>query len=268
MLGIYSHRANDLRCLKKRFSVYSRIYSTTDWTDFIRSSEAFSGAVLGLSNEFRRPRKNIKKFTRFREDCAVLYIVDRSCTSLGGLERNTIDKCITRTDFNSLRSLASVVARLKDRSFLLRIVRLTSEQPGFPPGAGRVIRASFQAGHPIFRVQEVARRLNCDRRSLWYRWTRFVGDESDVELRKFLGWLMLLEAHSRKAPSQSWEAVAQSIKVSLSTLRRSAHKHTGSSLGRLAGYSTNSVLQQIITCYHGDSGLSRLGLDKTGIIET
>lgn len=93
-----------------------------------------------------------------------------------------------------------------------------------------VVRA-LRSRPPLTSVQELAGELERDRRTLWHHWRSAVDEEqSELTLKGFLDWIVLLRAAAMKTESRSWHDVADELGVHARTLRRVVQRRTGSSL--------------------------------------
>lgn len=136
---------------------------------------------------------------------------------------------------DELSDLPAAVQAAETERRLQRLERRVREADHLPGTLATAVGRSLRSRPPLTSVQELAGELGRDRRTLWHHWRSVVDDgESDLTLKGFLDWIVLLRAAAMKSESRSWQDVAEELGVHARTLRRVAQRRTGESLRDLS----------------------------------
>lgn len=124
--------------------------------------------------------------------------------------------------------LGPAVERARERLLRRRFADHVDPSERISPLLRKALVLACRAETPVVSVTALARRVDCDRRTLWLHWKR--ARPKEAHLKDFLSWLLLLRAVGLKTPGRSWRAVAEEIGVHTQTLRRLCRRVTGVTL--------------------------------------
>lgn len=134
-----------------------------------------------------------------------------------------------------LSDLPAAVRGAETERRLQKLGRRVREADHLPDTLVAAIGQSLRSRPPLTSVQELAGELDRDRRTLWHHWRSAMDDgQTDLTLKGFLDWVLLLRATAMKSGSRSWHDVAGELGVHARTLRRVAQRRTGASLRDLS----------------------------------
>lgn len=154
-------------------------------------------------------------------------------------------------------SLVSTIERIQSAAYLREVeIRLRAAQVLAPQLRAALCHAC-QSPDPIISVTSLARRVCCDRSTLYRGWGRLWTD-GEVTLDQFLDWVLLLRAIPRKRAGQTWGSVALGLSVSERTLSRTMQRilHLGlrdvdvNDFGGVRSSFEQTVMQRLV----GDTG--------------
>lgn len=97
---------------------------------------------------------------------------------------------------------------------------------------------------PPCSVRDLARLMNSDPSTIRRHWRSGVSSHGIPRVKDLLGWLVLLRAVSVKRPGLSWRSVAKGVGAHESTLRRTAQRLTGDTLGSLHSVGVERLLER------------------------
>lgn len=125
-------------------------------------------------------------------------------------------------------SLVPTIERIHSASYLRDVEARLRASNDIPPHLRAALCYACQSPDPIISVTSLARRVCCDRSTLYRGWGRLWND-GEVTLDQFLDWGLLLRAIPRKRAGQTWGSVARDLAVSERTLSRTMQRilHVG-----------------------------------------
>jgi AraC-like DNA-binding protein len=131
-------------------------------------------------------------------------------------------------------TLFQTLSRLRGHGVLERVSALVERSEIIPLTLRKALAAAVRSPTPPRRVSDLAALAHCDRTTLWKHWRASLGTDHPLTPGRFLDWLILLHAVSRKQPGRKWERIADELKVHPHTLMRLSYRLTGASLRELA----------------------------------
>jgi hypothetical protein len=112
------------------------------------------------------------------------------------------------------------------------------------PMLRKAIVEACVAREAVLSVEELARKVSRDRRSIYYHWQRAFGPSPPMTIKEVLSWLLLLKAIRLKANRITWGSVASLIGCDLATLSRQARELMGVKLTELGTLGMAEVLHR------------------------
>ena len=126
------------------------------------------------------------------------------------------------------------VGRAYTRNLLARTSTAFEEAEHIPATLRRALARVCGGEDPVHSVAELARRISCDRRTIWYHWHRMFGYSPPCRLEDFVDWVFLLRLVGRKRPDRGWTAVAVELGAHEQTVALMAKRLVGMGLRELA----------------------------------
>lgn len=120
-------------------------------------------------------------------------------------------------------SLVTTLERIQSAAYLREVETRLRTAPGLVPQLRSALCHACQSADPIISVTSLARRVCCDRSTLYRGWGRLWND-GEMTLDQFLDWVLLLRAVPRKRTGQTWGGVARGLSVSERTLSRTMQR--------------------------------------------
>lgn len=202
------------------------------WREF---RHAFSDAGCGLVAE-PEPRPelfgHLRSLRSRRPEGTLVLTLRRRPRVLRRLKDVIVEEVVW---MDELGDLPAAVQGAETERRLQALERRVREADHLPETLVDAVVCSLGSRPPLTSVQELAAELERDRRTLWHHWRNAVDQEaSDLTLKGFLDWIVLLRAGSMKTASRSWHEVAKELGVHARTLRRVAQRRMGASLRDLS----------------------------------
>ncbi len=132
--------------------------------------------------------------------------------------------------------IPTLLTQLRWRSLFRWMARLIEGNAKAPVGLRRALAICCLSALPITSVTSLARAAQSHRSTLTKQWKQTFGAPPMLPLRleDFVAMVILLRALAAKVPSITWREVSSGLGVHERTLRRTAHRLFGTSLGSLA----------------------------------
>src|SRR5688572_2227876 len=109
-------------------------------------------------------------------------------------------------------SLVPTVERIQSAAYLREVEARLRAAQGLVPQLRSALCHACRSADPIISVTSLARRVCCDRSTLYRGWGRLWND-GEMTLDQFLDWVLLLRAVPRKRTGQTWGSVARGLSV-------------------------------------------------------
>jgi hypothetical protein len=116
-------------------------------------------------------------------------------------------------------SLIPTIERIQGAAYLRVVESRLRAARHVAPQLRAALCHACRSADPIISVTGLARRVGCDRSTLYRGWGRLWG-EGEVTLDQFLDWTLLLRAIPQKRAGQTWASLARGLSVSERTLSR------------------------------------------------
>ena len=106
-----------------------------------------------------------------------------------------------------------------------------------------IVKATLTASPPIVSVEQLARSIGLNRRTLWKHWTgHFNSDE--MTMGDFLRWFLFLRALPIKQAGASWSAAARAVGVHEDTVLRIGRRFLDRAPSDLAGVEFSTLVER------------------------
>lgn len=140
------------------------------------------------------------------------------------------------------RRLQAAVVRAEGRSFLTRVADGFRKNLLIHPVLRDGLVEACLAPEAVHSVEELARRISRDRRSIYYHWQCAFGPSPHMTVKEILSWILLVKAMRQKADRITWGSVASVVGCELAILSRQARQLMGVNLTELGALGTSEVL--------------------------
>lgn len=245
MLAAYAREGRQIERIEAALEGRWPLTGALSWSDFERRVEGAACAVVALPRITGRsaPEGLLAFDVRFPSTPLVL-VTRRRAANLRALTGVEVEEVVWQRDLD--HALAPAVAAALSTTALGRARRRVARAPHLPPVVKEALGLALKHEPPLPSVQEWARALDRDRRTLWYHGRKLSGrpgsgeaaatkggDEDVPGPKQLLSWIQLVRAVAARRPGQSWQAVARRLRIDLRTLRRRAKELAGRPLAEL-----------------------------------
>jgi transposase-like protein len=237
MLALFTSNPDQIPKLRSALPPHQRVKTAEQWDELEHLAPSVSCCVIHIrwlqsdpsfprlcAFRTRHPHHPVVLVTRWDPDNArsLKDIVIEEVVWFGEIERElepAVDRACT---LNDLHCLAAEIDSMDSLAMVLR----------------KALAFACRSEKPVHSINQLARSVGCDRRTLWYQWNQAVPASSLFRLQDFLHWVLLLRAATRKTSGRNWTSVAEDLGV---------HPHT---LGRWARQLASVQLRDLGTARH------------------
>ena len=110
-------------------------------------------------------------------------------------------------------NLVPTIERIQSCMYLSHVEARLRAAKDLTPQLRAALCHACQTADPIISVTGLARRVRCDRSTLYRGWGR-LWREGEITLDQFLDWVLLLRVIPRKRMGQTWGSVARGMSIS------------------------------------------------------
>lgn len=176
--------------------------------------------------------------------CPVVLITPRNVDVLYSIRDLVIEEVVWTENLE--RELPAAIRRAAKARWLDHIAEEILRTDRLPATLKRALASAYRKRPPFTSVEELARAIGCDRRTLSRQWARNTGKSTGLRLKDFVDTLVLFHAIAMKVPGRSWSAIAYALRISPRTLSRVATRVTGKTLQAAAAEGTADLARCII----------------------
>jgi len=141
------------------------------------------------------------------------------------------------------QALNSTIERIHRSNGFHTIAATIEATEHMPKRLRHALTHLFQNPRPIATVDELAKSVGCDRRTLWRLWRASVPEDASVRLQDILDWNVLLHAAVLRTQTTSWVGIAAKLSIHEHTLARSAKRLAGLTLRQTAEIGGDGIFE-------------------------
>lgn len=242
MLTIYSSDARHLARVRAVLPDQLGAREALTWRDLHTNRRDATSIVLVIPQVDRSDVRPIAQLSEWSSTLALVLVTERNAERLRLLAGVRLDAIVW---FEAVATeLPIAIARINREQFFLEISDLILRSENLSPLMRSVLARAARQPYPVRSVQRLAALADRTPAALWHHWHLEVRGETALRLEDFLDWLILLRAIQHKLPGRDWSVTAEAVGVDPRTIRRIAHRLTGSTLHRIEmdGFSALTVL--------------------------
>jgi hypothetical protein len=207
------------------------ILMCADWQSFER--EASSSTCLVVVIEWLQGQDVIGRLTRLRlmvPHRPLVLVTARDVEAVRAVSGVSVQAIVWPHEVE--RMLAPAVSRLAATPPGNRLERALETAVGLPHRLRTALLIAFRAAEPVVKLDQLAARAGCDRRTLWRDLKRL--GPLPWRLQDLVDWILIVRLAVEKARGRSWSAVAAAAGMNEDSLARIVRRLTGQNLAELA----------------------------------
>lgn len=225
MLAVHSPDPGLVSRLEGALPPDRRRWATTEPERFARPPETPEAAVVAADDPSPDFFARLREWRQAWPSVPVVLVVPRTGGAVRGLKDVVVEELVWTSRLEE--EIGPAVRRAVVRGALREAAREVRDDPAVPAPLAEALSLALRRDPPPTSVQQLAAEVGKDRRTLWYHWRNTVGAGTEMTLKEFLDWVLVLRAASAKQQDRTWRSVAGEMDVHPRTLRRAARRRLG-----------------------------------------
>lgn len=233
MLVLWARDEEDRKRVLDRLPDPRNVRPSGSWEGFRRRYPEAGCALVVAPGPEPELLARLQTLRRHHPEPSIVLMTRRDPSGLRRLKDVVVEEVVW-TDAPE-EELDAAVRRAEAERRFRRMEEMLMEAREISPTLAAALARALRRRPPLNSVQSLAGQVDRDRRTLWHHWRNVVGEETDLTLKGFLDWILLLRAVARKTGGRSWRQVAGELGIHTRTLRRVARRRLDRSLEEISG---------------------------------
>lgn len=232
---------------------------TGSWDAFLRAVSGADCAVIAFPTLGVQSRVvRLVALCRQYPHLPVVLITRRDADQLKRVSHLRIESVVWVSELEG--SLTGAVQEARSATVFAQLSEEIASRADLPLAFRKILVAACHGKGTINSVNQLAKLMNRDRKTIWYHWRKATEDRETIHLKEFLDWLRVVRARELAVTGHYGAVIGNQLNTSARSLQRQIRRLTGLSLSELAVCKRAYVWEQFGAALEGTTleGVCRL----------